>query len=368
MLNKEKVRINEKFEQHPIFNELICGTNFGFMAKRGYYAQKEVQRQPECMKEAGINWTTLNMNFCQTNYYSDKVYLDFEYSTGELELYEIVKRLHDNGVKVLFKPCLTPLDGAWMGKVCFPEKGELSQIQGVNVDYWKKWFHSFTEAAKYFSDLSEKIGMDALILGAEYFGTEGQNDYWEKVIEESRKLYSNPITYEFTFASRKQHDLNWIKSLDFLSYSYYPPACKPNMEVLDSTWNPDAESNPVLSVEDMVNYLKPRRKRITSICERFDNMPIVFTEYGVRSAHGCVMQPFNFMWDTRYDGQEQADYMEASFQTFYELPQWMGLFWWKWDETQNRPQYHGDLNGDRGFTIQGKPAEAVMRKWVSKLK
>ena len=32
-----KVTIPEKFRNHPIFNELICGTNFGFMAKRGYY-------------------------------------------------------------------------------------------------------------------------------------------------------------------------------------------------------------------------------------------------------------------------------------------------------------------------------------------
>ena len=60
--------------------------------------------------------------------------------------------------------------------------------------------------------------------------------------------------------------------------------------------------------------------------------------------------------------------MEASFQTFTQVPGWMGLFWWKWDETQNRPQYHGDPNGDRGFTIQGKPAEAVMRRWFAKNK
>lgn len=107
-------------------------------------------------------------------------------------------------------------------------------------------------------------------------------------------------------------------------------------------------------------------KRIDSICERFDNMPIAFTEYGVRSAHGCIMQPYNFQWETYYDGQEQANYMEASFRTFWELPQWMGFFWWKWDETQNRPQYKGDPNGDKGFTIQGKPAEDVMKEWLSK--
>lgn len=120
------------------------------------------------------------MNICQSNFFSDKIYLDFEFSSGELELAEMVCRLHDNGIKVLFKPCLTPLDGAWMGAVKFPKLSESQQIQGVNVDYWEKWFRSFKNAAKYFADLSERVGMDALLIGAEYYGTEGENEHWEK--------------------------------------------------------------------------------------------------------------------------------------------------------------------------------------------
>ena len=278
----------------------------------------------------------------------------------------MVRRLHDNGIRVLLKPCLTLLDGGWMGLVNFPSGGALAQIEGTKIDYWKKWFTSFIEAEKYFADFAERVGIDALMIGAEYFGTEGQNEYWEKIIEEVRRLYSNPITYEFTHMSRKTYDLNWFKNLDFLSYSYYPPACAPNMEPLDGDYNPGAKDNPSKTVEEMMDYLSSRKQRIHSISKRFDGMPIAFTEYGVRSAHGCIMQPYNFLWDTYYDGQEQADYMEASFRTFWELPEWMGFFWWKWDETQNRPQYKGDPNGDKGFTIQGKPAEEVMRKWLAK--
>ena len=77
-MDRSKVKIPDRFANHPIFNELICGTNFGFMAKRGYYDRPEVQKQPELMKKSGINWTTLNMNFCQTNFYSTNVFLDFD--------------------------------------------------------------------------------------------------------------------------------------------------------------------------------------------------------------------------------------------------------------------------------------------------
>ncbi len=358
------VIIPERFKDHPIFNELICGTNFGFMAKRGYYLRPEVKKQPELMKEMGINWTTLNMNFCQTNYFSTNIFLDFEFSSGEVEIAEMVKRLHDNGIKVLFKPCLTCLDGAWMGWVRFPEKCSLGQIQGVDNDYWGAWFKSFTDASKYFAELAERIGVDALIIGAEYNGTEGQNASWEKVIEEVRQLYSGPITYEFTPDSRKYYDLEWFKGLDFLSYSYYPPACALNQEKFDAMSNPGAKDNPVQTLEMMMDYLSSRKARIHSISEKYGNKPIAFTEYGVRSSHGSVMCPYEVFWESYYDGEEQANFMEASFQTFYGMPEWMGLFWWKWDETQNRPHYHADPRGDLGFTIQGKPAEQVMRKWA----
>lgn len=365
MLDHSIVKVPERFRDHPIFNQLICGTNFGFMSKRGYYDREDVLKQPELMKKAGINWCTLHMNFCQTKYSSEKLFLDFEFSTGELEIAEMVKRLHDNGIRILFKPCLIPLDGAWMGTVNFPVATDLKLIQGVHSDYWGNWFRSFMEAEKYFASLAERLGMDALIIGAELFGTEGQNEYWEQVIAEIRKRYSRPITYEFIYDSRKKYDLNWFKKLDFLSYSYYPPASD---SLTGELTEEAARMNPTYTVNQMSEYLESRKSKIASICERFDNMPILFTEYGMRSSHGCILQPANFQWDTPYDGEEQANYMDASFQTFWNLPQWMGFCWWKWDETQDRPHYQGDPGGDRGFTIQGKPAEQVMQKWVQKNK
>lgn len=369
-MDKNKVKVPEKFKSHPLFNELICGTNFGFLSKRGYYSRPEVLKQPEIMKDLGINWTTVNMNICQDKFCSEKLYLDFEYTTGEMEMFEIIKRLHDNGIRVLFKPCLTCLDGAAMGAVGFPDRAGLSQIQGVETDYWKNWFNSYIECAKYFSDFAERAGVDALMIGAELLGTEGQNEHWEKVIENVRNHYSQPITYEFTHASRKRYNLDWIKKVDFLSYSYYPPACPWSWEKINQvdTKKIDPNSLPTYTYQDMVEFLKARKERIHSISERFDNMPIAFTEYGIRSSHGSIMFPCNFLWDGRYDGEEQANYMDASFEVFHDMPEWMGLFWWKWDETQNRPHYHGDPNGDRGFTIQGKPAETVMRKWSARLR
>lgn len=375
MLNPQNVHIPEKFKAHPLFTQPICGVNFGFMAKRGYYFRPETQKQPELMAKAGVNWTTINMNFCQEAFYSRKIFLDFSFSTGELELLEMVQRLHANGIRVLFKPCLTPLDSSWMGAVKFPDGQQ--QIQGVQSYYWDEWFASFTEAMTYFAELAARVGVDAMLIGCEYHGTEGQSDRWREIIKLVRKLYDGPISYEFTHASRKSYALDWFEDLDFLSYSYYPPAAPINgieSGIRTGTENDPPETRfnaPTLSPhytrEEMENFLSSRKPKIAEISKSYFNKPIVFTEIGVRSSHGSIMLPYNFMWEAPYDGQEQADYMEAVLNTFWELPCWMGLFWWKWDETQIRPHYHNEPGVNKGFTIQGKPAEQVFKRWNMKL-
>lgn len=375
MLDKNTVQISEKFRDHPLFTQPICGMNFGFMARRGYYSRPETLKQPELMAKAGVNWTTINMNFCQEAYFSRKVFLDFSFSTGELEIAEMVKRLHENGIHVLFKPCLTPLDSSWMGAVNFHEG---HQIQGVENHYWEEWFESFRQAMMYFADLAERVGMDAMLIGCEYYGTEGHSKEWREIIKLVRERYNGPISYEFTFESRKAYSLDWFEELDFLSYSYYPPAAAPN-GILNGdrtgTENDPPETRynaptlcPNYTREEMEEYLSSRKAKIAEISKAYFNKPIVFTEIGVRSSHGSVMLPYNFLWEAPYDGEEQANYMEAVLNTFWELPCWMGLFWWKWDETQNRPHYYNQPGVDKGFTIQGKPAAKVYEQWMEKLK
>ncbi|MBE6591553.1 MAG: hypothetical protein E7646_05880 [Ruminococcaceae bacterium] len=367
-MEKSKVVIPERFKDHPLFNEIICGTNFGFMAKRGYYLKDDIISQPEKMAKAGINWTTLNLNFCQDKYTSEKVYLDFEYSSSDYEISEMVKRLHDNGIRVLFKPCLTNLDGVWMGKVAFPSPKHSNQIAGVKNSYAENWFKSYIEAYKYFCELAERNSMDAMMIGCEYFGIEGEDEYWDKVISSVRGGYSAPITYEFTPESLREYSLEWFKKLDFLSYSFYPAAADERVEISkEALLRLDPSEMKEKTVEEMKEYLtRTQRDTIAAISRRFGNMPIAFTEYGTRSNHGNILRPYTTRFDSYYDGKEQADYMEASFSTFWDIPQWMGLFWWKWDETQYRPHYHTDPKGDKGFTVQGKPAEEVMRRWCTK--
>ncbi len=344
--------------KNVIFDKRVKGVNFGFLNKRGYYETDFAKAQPALMRSLGVNCVTLNLNVCQEKYCSTKVFLDFKYSAGESELLEMAKLLHENDIMVILKPNITCLDGQPMCNVSYPEIGR--QIEGVEVDYRSLWFESYAECLLCCARLAEKMNAEAMLLGAELLGVEGErwgNDmdkYWLDIIERVRKVYGGALSYEFTFLSRKQYELRWFSELDFLSYSYYPPACPPDH--LD-----DPQNNPSFTRAELYEYLLPRAQRIQSIIDRFDK-PILFAEYGVRSAHGCIQRPFDFLWRTRYDGDEQANYLLASVDVFKPLDRWMGFLWWKWDETQNRPHYVGENGEDKGFTFVGKPAEKAFKE------
>ena len=51
---------------------------------------------------------------------------------------------------------------------------------------------------------------------------------------------------------------------------------------------------------------------------------------------------------------------------FWNEPWWYGLYWWKWDEQNYREAMHNDPAGDKGFTVLGKPAQEVMRRWFTR--
>ena len=360
--------INPKFRSNPLFSgEPICGVNLGFLARRGYFNRENVKKMPSEMREAGVNWCLLNTHFCQETFASTRTFIDPVYSAGEVELEEIVKRLQGEGIYVAFKPCLTLLDSAWMGRVCFPDTGE-HQLQGVRTcsRYWPDWFNSLRDTLRFFGEFAQRNDIKAVLVGAEYTGTIQQTDEWRKTIADFRTVFGAPCAYEFTADPNPlaedtsywewNNKINFLDDLDFLALSWYPSARK-------YEGNDAIPKMPHTSLEEMLAYLKPAREQFDKKVAMYGRKPIILTETGQRSAHGCCSRPWDALTETTYDAQEQADYMEALFRTFSVKPQFAGLFWWKWDETQKRDHYHPDPRKDRGFIIKGKPACDVFRRW-----
>ncbi len=327
--------------------EVHRGMNFGFLAKNGYYGSKDGLAQVERMASLGVRWVNLQVSVMQDTFYSTRIYKDFVWTPNDVELEAIINRFHKHGIRVIMRPVVNIHDSSWMGRIRFPEDTE-EQISGRRPNYWGPWFDSLTDALLHYGRIAKRTHVELFCVGAEYNGTAQQSKRWSEVVRKLREVYDGPLTYEATRDELKNVP-NWFRDLDLISFSFYYPAA----------------DKPGATVEEMVQMLQPSVEEMRKLSERLGR-PIIFAEVGCRSRSGGAMVPGDFQRPGTYDGQEQANYMEAILRTFWDKPWWKGMYWWKWDEQQNRPQYHTDSTGDMGFTIWGKPAAETMKRWYSR--
>ena len=67
--------------------------------------------------------------------------------------------------------------------------------------------------------------------------------------------------------------------------------------------------------------------------------------------------------DRPTDEQEQANYYQAMFETYWDEPWFMGWCWWDWPA---RLYDKSEAATDRSFCVYGKKAEDVLREWYAK--
>lgn len=355
-----KKLVSERFESHPLFNGLQCGMNFGSGDVRGDYSRPEMQKQPEQMRKIGVNLVILNSTICQESYYSRKLFLDFSRTPGEMELADMVKSLHDQGIRVILRPSLISLDGVWKNRIYFRND---HQIQEIETFYYDDWFKSYSECLNYYADFAEAQQVDALLLGSTTYYAEYKNEPWHKTILAIRERYSGPISYE-VFPNSFIHGLDWVKETDFLSLSYFPFA--PQGRWSGSDYRKAPSATPV----QMAEYIQPGLENIRQFSIQQAGKPFLLTSTGAPSLHGHIYCPysfsdgvyfdqnwqtFRFLPETGPDQDEQASFMEAMFRAVSALSGGMGLCWWKWDP-------------DSAFSIAGKSAEKVFSSWAAQLK
>lgn len=112
--------------------------------------------------------------------------------------------------------------------------------------------------------------------------------------------------------------------------------------------------------------MSPHIERFRRMAEAYGK-PIALGECGCTSSAGGAQHPSGWTSEASYDGEEQANYLEAIIRCFSPEPWWNGIYWWKWDEQNKRPQFLNDPAGDKGFTVLGKPAEERMQKLYGEL-
>lgn len=344
----------EKTDMNGMDIERMRGVTFGFYARAGVLGSEWARREVDNMAETGVRWVVLCPIVMQETASSTRQYRDFEVTPSDHELYGIIDYMHGRGLKVQLRPMLETQDGCGRLQVWFSPDRE--RIPGRVSDHWARWFDSMRLRSIHYARIAAETGCEMYCLDSELDRTADQTAHWREVVKAVRSCYSGPVTschtthcglidYEKTLADKS----HWWYDLDLLTLSCYAQGA----------------DHPEATMEEMREHLRPELERFRRMAALYGK-PLAFGECGCTSSTGGAMHPSGWSGEGNYSPFEQANYLDAVLSLFWPEPWWRGLFWWKWDEQNDRKAFRSDPAGDKGFTVWGKPAAEVMRRWYSR--
>lgn len=329
---------------------MFKGVTIGYYAKNGYFSSAEAKVEIDRIAEAGIPWICLVCTIMQEQFCSTRMFRDPIQTPGDDELLEIIRYAHGKGLRILFRPMIECWDGTQRVHIFFPSDGCIQE--GRPFTYWAQWFENYTAMTLHYLRVAQKGGCEAYSFDSELNHTVCRNDQWLRLVETARKRWDRHLTTcmirpETNFADEiKERKDHWFFALDSLGSSMYPPAA----------------NKPGTTVDEMIAFLQPKVAECRDFAEIYGK-DFYFGEFGCCAVHGAAMKPWFWKNGGGYDGREQANYLTAVIESFRRENWWKGLFWWKWDNQNDRPSFHDDPAGNKDFSIYGKPALDVMRKW-----
>lgn len=318
-------------------NELFCkGYTWGFFSGTGGLDTPEAERSMERLASNGLNWICIPVNCFQETFYSLNVFSLFGRTQSDNEVAFAIKKAKSLGLKVCLKPMVDCLDHSWRARINFPTETSF---------YWDKWFASYTRFMLHYAKFAEENGCEMLCTGCEMAGMDSQSQHCRELIAKVRTVYSGIIMHNVNHGDEFRFD--WLSDVDIIGISAYYPVTSDDdnsLEKMKSEW--------------------VKRVDVLEKCHEHYGKPIMFAEIGVRNEHGCTRYPWDFhdRPDMPLDEQEQADFYESAMWSTWDKPWFCGYFWWDW-KAKLPPIEKAHENRD--FTIYGKQAENVLKKWYT---
>ncbi len=335
----------------PRADEIHRGVTFGFCARNGYFETPAARVEVDRMADLNVKWVCLVATVMQESATSPRQFADFEATPNDYELLEIIDYIHGKGMKVHLRPMIECFDGHGRTQVWFPQDGE--RIPGRQSTAMGQWFAVMRARTRHYARIATKAGCEMYGIDSELDRLVHYNKEWRQVVDVARNFYTGPVTSCHThmvdFLGELRKEDHWFRDLDVLGTSFYHASAKEHGA----------------SLESRVAFLQPKVELYRQMAAALGK-PIMFGEMGCTSSHAGGTKPSGWSGDGGYQPAEQADHLEAVLRCFWDEPWWAGFYWWKWDEQNVRPQFINDPSGDKGFTVHGKPAAQVMKKWFAR--
>jgi hypothetical protein len=235
-----------------------------------------------------------------------------------------IRQAHALGLLVIVKPHVW-VPESWAGAIA-PDSEE----------GWHAWFAGYRRAIDPIARIAAEENADALAIGTELTKTTDRGE-WTDVIARARAVFPGTLLYVAHNADEAEAISFW-NLLDAIGATLYPPL------------GADRDRAGRLAA------MRAAAERLGAVAAR-EHKPVVVAEIGLRSAHGAAAMPWESAEerDAPADGLLQAEVL-ADWLTVLDRPAIRGVLIWRWFTD---PDAGGAADTD--FTVQGKPAEAVLR-------
>jgi hypothetical protein len=357
----------------------IKGISWGWVGSRGDYDSPQAAESLQKLADTGSDWVCIAFAPNMKTYDTPEIL--FSDANPNMitddELRHAIDVAREKGLQVMLKPVVNSADDVWRAWIRFyrPVTAE-EQAQGITGEFdpwgeapkmregevkdlakWDQWWNDYANYIVHYAKIAEEEKVPILCLGCEMNSTEEFEDQWRKLIARVRDVYHGQITYDVNHGNEEK--VKWLDDLDFISISAYHAIPRTDGQPLE------APTETTTSLEEIRTAMAPIREQLARVSAKW-NKPILFIEAGVTPVRGCAHTPWAHVderSDRPTDQQEQANYYQAMFETYWDEPWFMGWCWWDWP---SRLYDKSDAAGDRSFCIYGKTAEGVVREWYAK--
>ncbi len=270
------------------------------------------------------------------------------YSETDAGIRDLCRRAAARGMGCLLKPHV------WVGR--YAADGQARDRIGFATEAdWRQWEADYRRFLLHYARLAADVEADVLAIGTELMGAAtARPAFWRALAADARAVYGGKLTYAANWYEEVEAVSFW-DALDYVGVQAYYPL------VHDAATAPREEQQnaPLPAVATLAAGWAPHGAALAAV-HRATGRPVLFTEVGYRSVGYAARTPWT--WPRRAeDGvvppapAVQARCYRALGRALGDAPWLAGAVVWKW---------HPPPEGRRplGFTPQGKPAEAVLRR------
>jgi hypothetical protein len=286
------------------------------------------QRALEQARDAGANAVAIVPFLWQPSPTSAAIVRGTDMPDDELRL--AIRQARALGFFVTIKPHVW-VPQSWAGAVA-PER----------EDGWHAWFAAYRSAIEAIARVAAQEHADALAVGTELVNA-ARREEWNALIAAVRAVFPSALLYVAHNAEEAEAVPFW-HLLDAVGVTLYPPL------------GADGDRPGRLAAMQAI------AARLDALAAR-TGKPVIVGEIGLRSARGAAAMPWESAEERAAppDPALQADVL-GDWLAVLDRPAVRGVLVWRWFTD---PDAGGEADTD--FTVQGKPAAAVLRcTWSGK--